>query len=168
MTRSTRILPFLALTFLTMGAAAQAQEVLPENIAAPEATPILTVSAYGAQIYDCKADETGALVWTFREPVATLIQDGKTIGHHYPGPSWELLDGSVVVGKVLERAPGATADDIALLKLEAASHRGEGQLAGVTRIQRINTKGGAASGTCETAGALLSVPYFADYVFLGN
>jgi hypothetical protein len=43
--------------------------------------------------------------------------------------------------------------------------RGEGQLAGVTTIQRINTRGGAAAGECDRVGAFLSMPYSADYAF---
>jgi hypothetical protein len=52
------------------------------------------------------------------------------------------------------------------LKLEVASSRGTGRLSGVTTIQRLNTKGGVAGGQCAAAGALLSVPYSADYTFL--
>ena len=61
--------------------------------------------------------------------------------------------------------PGASTSDIPLLKLEVAARRGAGQLANVTTIQRINTKGGVAGGQCTTYGALLSVPYTADYAF---
>jgi hypothetical protein len=136
-------------------AAARAQ--VPEAIAAPGETVVATIHAEGAQIYECKADAAGKLVWQFREPIATLLVDGKTVGRHYAGPSWELADGSAVVGKVSGRAPGATPKDIPLLKLEAVSHRGTGQL---------NTKGGVAEGPCESAGAFLSVPYSADYAFL--
>ena len=50
----------------------------------------------------------GKLAWAFREPIATLFQDGKTVGRHYAGPTWELSDGSAVVGKVAASAPGAT------------------------------------------------------------
>ena len=53
-----------------------------------------------------------------------------------------------------------------LLKLDAASHRGSGQLTSVMTIQRLNTKGGVAEGPCDSAGAFLSVPYSADYTFL--
>ncbi len=45
------------------------------------------------------------------------------------------------------------------------SHRGSGPLADVTTIQRLNAKGGVADGACITAGALMSVPYSADYAF---
>src|ERR1700704_1915263 len=100
------------------------------------------------------------------EPIATLLVDGKTVGRHFAGPGWELADGSAVTGKIAGRAAGATSKDIPLLKLDAASHRGSGQLTGVTTIQRLNTKGGVAEGPCEAAGTFLSVPYSADYTFL--
>jgi hypothetical protein len=70
-----------------------------------------------------------------------------------------------VDAKASGRAPGASANDIPLLKLDVAARRGNGQLAGVTTIQRINTKGGVAGGECSSYGALLSVPYTADYAF---
>jgi hypothetical protein len=47
-----------------------------------------------------------------------------------------------------------------------ASQRGAGQLAIVTTIQRLNTKGGVADGPCDADGAFLSVPYSAVYTFL--
>ena len=62
--------------------------------------------------------------------------------------------------------PGATAKDIAWLKLEVTERRGSGTLSGVTTVQRINTQGGVAEGACDKAGAYLSVPYATDYVFL--
>ena len=138
----------------------------PDAISAPGETLVARIHAQGAQIYDCKADASGKLAWQFREPIATLVVDGKTVGRHYAGPSWELTDGSAVTGKVAGRAPSATPRDIPLLKLEVASSRGAGMLTGVTTIQRINTKGGVAEGSCDAAGALLSVPYSADYAFL--
>jgi hypothetical protein len=91
--------------------------------------------------------------------------DGKTVGRHYAGPRWELVDGSAITGKVVGQAPGRTAKDIPLLKLAVISQNGSGQLAGVTAIQRLNTKGGTADGPCERAGVFLSVPYSADYAF---
>jgi len=146
------------------GSTAMAQ--VPEAIAAPGETVVATLHAQGAQVYECKTDTAGKLVWQFREPIATLFVDGKTIGRHYAGPNWELADGSAVVAKVSGRAPGATPKDIPLLKLEVTSHRGTGRLSGVTTVQRLNTKGGVAEGSCEGAGAFLSVPYSADYAYL--
>jgi hypothetical protein len=139
---------------------------LPEAIQASGEKAIMTVYAEGAQVYECKANSAGKLSWTFREPVATLLQEGKTVGRHYAGPHWELLDGSVIQGKVFGRAPGATPNDIPILKLEVSTHRGKGFLNDVTTIQRINTKGGVLEGDCDKAGAYRSIAYSTDYVFL--
>src|SRR5262245_11365244 len=151
----------------TLALASVASAQLPESIAAPGETAVATLHAEGAQVYECKPDAGGKLGWQFREPIATLLLDGKTVGRHYAGPSWEHSDGSTVVGKVAGRAPGATPKDIAWLKLEVTERRGAGLLAGVTTVQRVNTQGGAAAeGACDKAGAYLSVAYAADYVFL--
>jgi hypothetical protein len=147
---------------LASGALAQ----MPAPIAAPGETVIATLHAQGSQVYDCKAGSDGKLAWAFREPIATLLLDGKTVGRHYAGPSWEHMDGSAVVAKVAGRAPGATPKDIPWLKLDVTERRGNGMLSGVTTIQRINTQGGAAEGACDKAGAYLSLPYATDYVFL--
>ncbi len=157
-------LPCLILALSISPPPAAAEEV-PDAIAAPGETLVSTIHAQGAQLYECKADATGKLIWQFREPIAALLIDGRTVGRHYAGPTWELADGSAVVAKVAGRAPGATAQDIPLLKLEVAAQRRAGQLTRVTTIQRLNTRGGVAEGSCESAGTLLSVPYSADYAF---
>jgi hypothetical protein len=151
-------------TAAALSSIAEAQ--VPDAIAASGEAAVLTVHAEGAQIYECKADAGGKLVWQFREPVATLILEGKTIGRHYAGPTWEHNDGSALVAKAVGRAPGVAQRDIPWLKLEVTERRGSGALSDVTTIQRINTQGGATDGSCERAGALLSMPYSADYVFL--
>ena len=145
---------------------AQAMEPVPAAIAAAGETAVATFHAEGAQVYECKAGNDGKLAWALREPIATLVFDGKTIGRHYAGPSWEHADGSAVVGKVAGNAPGKTAGDIPWLKLDVVSRRGSGALSGVTTVQRINTQGGVFAGVCETAGQFHSAPYSADYVFL--
>src|SRR6266404_8245835 len=143
-----------------------AETPLPDAIAAPGAAIVLTVHAEGAQVYECKAGTDGKLTWAFREPIATLLVDGKTVGRHYAGPNWEHSDGSAVAGKAIGNAPGATASDIPWLKLEVISHRGSGVLEGVTTVQRINTIGGKLEGPCDQQGTFKSAPYSADYVFL--
>jgi Protein of unknown function (DUF3455) len=153
---------FLGAAFFSAPAASE----VPDAIAAPGLKKVLEVHAEGAQIYECKAGADKQLTWQFREPIAALILDGKTIGRHYLGPSWELSDGSAVTGKAAARAPGNTAKDIPALRLDAVSHHGSGQLGDVTTIQRLNTKGGMIEGECPSAGALISVPYSSDYVFL--
>jgi len=125
----------------------------------------LNLSATGVQIYDCRADAGGQLNWQFREPLATLIQDGKTVGRHFAGPSWEMADGSAIVGKVSAQAPGATAKDIAVLTLDVVSQTGEGVLSRMSRVERIETRGGVFGGRCVHAGDLHVEPYTALYRF---
>jgi hypothetical protein len=143
-----------------------AETPLPDAIAAPGEAVVLSVHAEGAQVYECKPGTDGKLAWAFREPIATLLVDGKTIGRHYAGPNWEHSDGSAVVGKAAGNAPGASPGDIPWLKLSVTSQRGSGVLTGVTTVQRINTRGGKLDGACDKAGALSSAPYSAEYVFL--
>jgi len=149
-----------------LGAAHAADKPLPEAIAAPGQTAVLTVHAEGAQIYECKAAADGKAAWAFREPVATLLADGKTTGRHYAGPNWELSDGSALVGKASGNAAGTTPNDIPWLRLDVVSQRGTGILNGITTVQRINTAGGKLEGACDKVGTFKSAPYSADYVFL--
>ncbi|MCJ9719994.1 DUF3455 domain-containing protein [Agrobacterium sp. SHOUNA12C] len=141
---------------------------LPENIEIKDATTIATVHAEGVQIYECKTGSDNKMSWQFREPLATLLQDGTTIGRHFAGPGWEFADGSTIKGKVGSQAPGATQNDIALLRLDVVEHRGDGVLSKVTAVQRLDTKGGVYSGPCDQPGTMHLEPYTARYVFLSN
>jgi hypothetical protein len=142
------------------------QTPIPDAIAAPGETVVLTVTADGTQNYECKAGADGKLAWVLSGPMATLSENGEIIGYHYPGPTWELRDGSAIVGKMAASLPAATPDDIPWLKLEVISQRGNGLLSGVTTVLRINTRGGKPDGVCDTEGATRKVPYSADYLFL--
>jgi len=156
-------LALLAFTFFSLQALASD---LPDAIEARGEILVATVAAVGSQVYECKPDPAaGTLIWQFREPIAALFISGQTVGRHYAGPHWELIDGSTVRGKVAGRAPAASDKDIPLLKIDVASRRGVGRLTDVTTIQRINTKGGVAEVPCHEAGPFLSVPYSADYTF---
>jgi hypothetical protein len=156
----------LAALLLSGSLAGAAAAELPGAITAPGETVVLSVHAEGAQVYECKAGTDGKLSWLFREPIATLMADGKTVGRHYAGPNWENVDGSAVTGKTAGSAPGAMPNDIAWLKLDVIAHRGSGVLSVVTTVQRINTMGGQLVGACDKVGATKSAPYSADYVFL--
>jgi hypothetical protein len=144
-----------------------AGDELPAEIAADGLSPFLKVHAEGAQIYECKTDNVGHLSWQFREPIASLFRDGRTVGRHYVGPTWEI-GSSIVVGKVVAHAPGATPKDIPWLKLEVSDTLGDedGPLQDVTTIQRVYTKGGNLEGACDKAGDFRAEPYSADYIFL--
>jgi Protein of unknown function (DUF3455) len=139
---------------------------VPAAVAVAGATALATYQGVGAQVYECKAGSDGKLGWTFREPIATLILDGKTAGRHYAGPTWENVDGSKIVAKASGNAPGATADDIPWLKLDVVSRKGSGLFAKAIAIQRLDTHGGVLKGACDKAGDFKSVPYTATYVVL--
>ena len=155
----------IALAIVAAAARAASAQV-PPALAAPGENPVITLHAEGAQVYECKAGNDGKLAWAFREPIATLLLEDKTVGRHYAGPNWEHVDGSAVTAKAVANAPGQSAGDIPWLKLEVTGHRGSGTLSGITTVQRINTRGGVHTGACDRAGALYSAPYAADYVFL--
>lgn len=129
---------------------------------------LLEVHAKGDQIYTCKED-IDRYAWTLKAPEAQLFdKDGKPFGKHYAGPSWEANDGSKIVGKATANAPSRDANSIAWLLVTVVSRSGQGILARVTSIQRLNTKGGKAPASgCDEAHAAqeLRVPYSADYLF---
>jgi hypothetical protein len=165
MRRTTFALAALLTVTLCAG---HASAQVPEAIAAPGETTLVTLHAEGAQVYECKTAADGKLAWSFREPIATLLLDGKTVGRHYAGPNWDYADGSGVTAKVAGNAPGKSANDIPWLKLQVTDARGNGMLTRAKTVQRINTEGGVFSGSCDKAGAFHAVPYSADYVFLGK
>lgn len=159
-----------ALLVFVLGTVTASGQV-PSAFEANKWTIIATLHAEGAQVYECKPDtsksptQAHTLTWQFREPIATLIVGGQSIGRHYAGPNWDHIDGSGVKGRVIASMPAATSNDIPWLELEVVDHRNIGILSNATTVQRVNTRGGVAKGSCESAGSYLSVPYSADYVF---
>src|SRR5260221_8929789 len=160
-----RIAPSALATIATVTLTHAASAQVPPAIAAPGESAVVTLHAEGAQVYECKAGSDGKLAWAFREPIATLLLDGKTVGRHYAGPNWEHVDGSAVVGKAVANVAGKTPSDIPWLKLEGTAHRGSGLLSGLTTVRRINTRGGAPSGTGDHAPPLYNRPHHAVYAF---
>jgi hypothetical protein len=143
---------------------------VPDNLKPPASEKIaLKARGEGLQIYTCAAgNNPETYSWTLKKPQADLFDDqGKKIGTHYAGPTWEALDGSKVVGQVEQKAD-SPAHSIPWLLLKAKSNEGQGLLSKVSFIQRVKTEGGVAPQTgCdrEHAGAEKSVKYQADYLF---
>jgi hypothetical protein len=146
---------------------------LPEPVRVPAGQKLLmATTGVGEITYECreKKDLAGQHEWAFVGPVATLYSaDRKPVGKYYAGPTWESNDGSRVTGKQLAVAPaGAGNIPLQLVKTEPAM--GAGAMAGVSYIQRLNTKGGVAPAAACDAGAKgqrKTVAYEADYVFYG-
>lgn len=129
---------------------------------APNERLALEAFGSGVQIYECASGGQ----WVLKAPQAELAdRDGRKIGTHYAGPTWEASDGSKVVGRVKARENGRGAQDIAWLLLTAASASGSGTLGRTSSIQRMDTVGGAApAGACRS-GDEARVPYRATYYF---
>ena len=144
---------------------------VPDKIKAPAGEQVvLKAYASGSQIYVCQQGGDGKFAWTLKAPEAELRDDqGKIIGHHYAGPAWKHNDGSEVTGKAVARVDSPDPDAIPWLLVNAVGHSGSGVLAGVTTIQRINTKGGhpPAAAECSVGkqNAEVKSPYTADYYF---
>ena len=137
----------------------------------PGQSAFLEALAKGVQIYECaaKPDAPSAFAWTFRAPEATLSdREGRPIGKHYAGPTWESIDRSAVVGEVAARDPGPDGSAIPWLLLTAKATSGAGDFGGTRSVQRIRTTGGVApSMPCTSANAkqVVRVPYTATYYF---
>ncbi|MFC5215613.1 CHRD domain-containing protein [Streptomyces coerulescens] len=124
----------------------------------------------GKQIYECKPAEGGGYAFAQRDVSAVL---GGRIAHSFVAPNsgtpqWIARDGSAVTGAVISRTPNGD-KNIPELDLKATqSGKRHGLLAGTAEILRLNTVGGVApAGSC-TPGAIVGVPYQADYVFING
>jgi hypothetical protein len=144
---------------------------VPSALAVPDGNKLeMSFDAIGVQIYACKSPSPGTFAWVFQAPSATLYNEGGQVaGTHYAGPTWQADDGSTVVG---QKVAAYTADPTAIpwLLLRAVSHDGDGRMAKVTYVQRLDTTGGKAPATgCDAAaaaaGAVANVDYTATYFF---
>ncbi|WP_439662361.1 DUF3455 domain-containing protein [Lentzea sp. HUAS TT2] len=123
---------------------------------------VTKLQAKGVQTYTCTA---GA--WKGLEPAATLSDRlGRAVGLHSRGPIWvSTVDGSAVEAAPVDGARNEVPGAVPELLLKAKSTRGEGTFAGVSYVQRLNTKGGVAPAGGCTEGAQTSVRYEALYTF---
>nr|WP_249794722.1 DUF3455 domain-containing protein [Bradyrhizobium sp. Oc8] len=147
----------------------------PDEIRVPGEIPGTVLHAEGAQIYECRRDAANQLIWQAREPTATLIDRGNSVGRHSAALRWDTVDagtlmwehkdGSSVVAKIVAQAAARSADDLPWLKFGVITRSGDGLFYGVNHVQRVNTQGGMTRGACQQAGAYRGVPYSADYVF---
>ena len=175
MTRSSRLLlPAITLLAAVAGCSTTAP-ITPPDVPAVLRPPTdqslqFVAQASGVQIYACtqRADST-AYEWAFKAPEASLSSSsGEALGKHYAGPTWELTDGSKVVGEVKAKDAGPNPTAIPWLMLSAKTHEGSGTLSTTKSIQRVATVGGVApadSCTAATVGQIARVPYTAKYYF---
>jgi hypothetical protein len=75
---------------------------VPDSIQAPAGEELVFMArATGFQIYVCRPDANGKSAWTLKVPDAELFDEqGKSMGKHFGGPTWQLNDGSQITGKM--------------------------------------------------------------------
>ena len=140
---------------------------VPSELVPPAGNKVFLVAhAEGWQIYRCDPGN----VWTFVAPSASLYaENGKFIGTHYAGPTWQALDGSYVTAtKDKEVNVDPTAINWLLLKKKTSVVGADGaRLFDTTWIQRINTVGGRApaASECDVVNETAHVAYETDYYF---
>ena len=138
------------------------------------ASLVRTVSARGVQVYACQATgpEAGRYEWVLVGPKADLFDaHGTQVGWHDEGPRWHADDGSAILGAVEGRADAPVPDAIPWLLLSATSVGQPGMLSHVTRVQRVNTRGGMApvlGCSALTLGERAHMSYRADYRFFSD
>ena len=128
--------------------------------------------ARGVQIYTCQqipADQA-QFEWKLKAPDAKLFDaQGKVVGKHYAGPTWEANDGSKIVAVVTakEQAPNGS---IPWLLLQVKSATGNGKFTNIKWVQRLNTTNGIPSPECnrDRLNTEISIPYTADYYFYSS
>ena len=155
---------WLASVLPTIEASSQA----PSAFDVRNATVIATLHAEGAQTYECKPDSSKsasrphALTWQFREPIATLIVGGQSVGRHHAGPSWDYIDSSGVKGRVVASAPAATSNDIPWLEIEVVDHRNDGILSdattGVLHTKKLHFRLLSSQSSCHKRDSYETIP----------
>ena len=139
------------------------------SIKAPDGEELVLIAhASGFQIYVCRPDAEGKPAWTLKAPDAQLFdQQGKVIGKHFAGPTWQHNDGSEIMGRMVAKVDAPDPKAIPWLLVTVTGHSGTGVLSRVSSIQRVHTVGGLApaASECTQSGKEMEFksPYSADY-----
>jgi FtsP/CotA-like multicopper oxidase with cupredoxin domain len=167
-----KLLLALFLAAALTGYAAASRPQAPAKLNPPAGEKLaLQASGVGDQIYVCQPDpdRPAQFAWTLKAPDAKLLDaNGKQIGRHFAGPTWEATDGSQVTAKLSASSASPDSGSITWLLLTAVTHSGTGALSKIASIQRLHTKGGKAPGMgCDAAhrGDEKRAAYTADYYF---
>ena len=143
---------------------------IPDELKVPDGH-VLLLRAYGkgVQMYDCPFVEPPKAT-----PHAILLtgdrDEGDLVAIHFKGPSWQALDGSIVVGDAAnaKHVVAPDPDGVDWLLLPTKSTTGNGLFSKVTYIQRLFTDGGKATlASCNQVQDQRQelVEYSAQYLF---
>ena len=161
----------VCLSVPSLASSADPLVAVPAALEAPaDQSLALTLTAKGVQIYECRPSPTdpARFEWVFKAPEADLFDaQGRKVGRHFAGPTWELTEGGKVVGKVKAKADAPDGRGVPWLLLEATEASGT-VMGKVRSIQRVDTAGGiapAAKPGPDQTGKQLRVDYTATYKF---
>jgi len=134
--------------------------------------PAFRLLANGIQVYECRAALTGQdqYHWVFVAPDATLNDpaSGHDVAAYRSIDQWNSLTDLSSVSAVLRATQEAGSDNLPWTYMRAIPASADGMFAGVTSVQRVNTRGGAAPRNgcgADTAGAEARVPFTAEFYF---
>jgi hypothetical protein len=134
----------------------------------PGEEPAFSLRADGVQVYQCSPLPTGGYGWAFEAPDATLFDGGRSVARLATPNHWESLDDRSSVTGIPRRMQAAGGDNMPWELLGAMPAGEDGMFAGVTSIQRVNTRGGGVpTTTCDYArvGEEARSAFTADYYF---
>lgn len=136
----------------------------------PGEVPAFRLAANGVQVYTCQPGLTdpNAYGWQFSAPDATLYDGTEEVARWTSPNQWDALSDRSSVSAVVRTLQAAGSGDLPWALLRAAPTGESGLFAGVTSIQRVNTRGGAApAGGCDSAhaGDEARVAFSADLYF---
>ena len=165
--------------FLASAAAAALALPAMAAIAPPDVPPVLRASAaeqsalalseVGVNVFECRpnAGAAGGFAWSFIAPDATLYDGNRSVARRTSPNLWESTeDRSSVSG--FARASLNAGDNLPWALYRGLAVGDSGLFAGVSSIQRVNTRGGVAPATgctADTAGSEQRVAFTADYYF---
>jgi len=138
--------------------------------AAPGEAPAMMLSARGTEIYTCtpSATQAGAYAWISTAPDVTLYDGTRGVARLATLNHWESLEDRSSVSGIPMRLQAGGAGNMPWALMRGVPLGESGMFAGVTSIQRVNTRGGAApsAGCDEThVGTEARVDFAADYYF---
>ncbi len=141
----------------------------PLRVSATEA-PAFMLSGDGVYVYQCRASLTmaNAYEWGFIVPDATLYEGSRSVARHSTVGIYEAISDRSSVSGIVRGTQPAGVTNLPWVLIRAQPLSDSGIFAGVTSIQRVNTRGGAAPTTgcgADTEGTESRVAYKADYYF---
>jgi hypothetical protein len=132
--------------------------------------PAFMLNGNGVYIYQCRqsALNPNFYEWSFVVPDATLYDGTRSVARHATVGVYESTSDRSSVSGVVRSTQGSGAGNLPWVTIRAQPLSEQGMFAGITSIQRVNTRGGAApGGGCGPGneGAETAVAFQADYYF---